>query len=129
MEMAGHEDPARRLQRLQFRVEVWRGLAPKHEPMPPELRSEAVELACIVGEEPVRSALAMAPGSLQGRRRRRDTEAVPAFVEVGTVLAGATSETIVEVSDGTGARLTIRLGVGSTLDVGRIVAAFRRGSR
>jgi hypothetical protein len=55
------------------------------------------------------------------------------FVELGHVGAAssvpATATTVVEVADGSGRRLTVRLGAGVAIDVAGIVVAFGRRSK
>jgi hypothetical protein len=107
--------------------------------MPDALWDEAASLARSLGVCPVSRALGIGYSSLQQRARQaiQVRPAAPAaarisgFVELsGAQLLGApaapgASGAVVEVAAGDGARLTVRLPAGSTLDVAALVVAFQ----
>ncbi|HVP44917.1 MAG TPA: hypothetical protein VMS96_15940 [Terriglobales bacterium] len=105
--------------------------------MPLELWTEAARLAQSDGVYPVARALRI---SFEGLKRRIvETGAgatVPSaqpsgFVELtGAQLLGGPVPrgTVVELSDGAGTRLAIRLTGGAEIDVASLVAAFRQGA-
>jgi len=108
-------------------------LRQKLSPMPADLWAEAAALARALGVSHVAHALGLGFEALQQRARARG-EGSTGFVEVsGAQLVAAASAAdgvrgpVIEVAAGDGARLTIRLPTGSTLDVGRLVDAFRSG--
>jgi hypothetical protein len=121
------------LKQLQRRIDRWRSSREKLHPMPSPLWSEAAALARELGVNPVRSALGLNYESLkkhtedEGAEGGRET-GIGKFVELsGAQVLGlpAADGPVVEVSDASGARLTVRLAAGSELDVARLVAAFR----
>jgi len=101
--------------------------------MPAELWTRAVELARTRGTYPIARAVHVDYASLA--RRVAETNGVRAsdernggFVELrGADLLGG--DTMVEVSDGDGTRMTIRIGAGGALDVTALINAFRRWAR
>lgn len=120
---------------LRERIEWWRQTRERRTAMPPDLWAEAVELARSGRPYSVARALGLGFESL----RRRMAEATPgtlttvpnAFVELswaqvfGAAIPSSPG-TVVELSDGNGVRLTVRLVAGAEVDVARVVAAFRR---
>lgn len=122
---------------LRKRIDYWRRTRDRRTAMPAELWDEAVALARSGRPYSVAQALRV---NFEGLRRRM-AEAAPrgaggsaagAFVEFsGAQILGAsattTPGTVVELSDGGGVRLTVRLAAGGELDVPRLVTAFRRG--
>jgi hypothetical protein len=134
--MARRKRPAtaERVQQLRERIDHWRSTRVKLWPMPERLWEEATALALELGVHPARCALGLNYESL----RRRVEETVSArgsaearvgeFVELsGAQLLGlpAAAGPVVELSDGHGVRLTVRLAPDSALDPARVVEAFR----
>ncbi len=101
--------------------------------MPAELWDEATVLARELGVHPVQRALRLNHESLRrrvedGTSPRDSAEAAGEFVELsGAQLLGlpVAAGPVIELSDGDGVRLTVRLAAGSTLDVVQLVEAFR----
>jgi hypothetical protein len=118
------------------RIDEWRRTRDRRTAMPAELWEEAVALARPGRAWAVARALRVNFQALQ----RRIAETAPgapgegaatgAFVELsGAQILGAAADgatgTVVELSDGGGIRMTVRLTAGAALDVPRLVAAFR----
>ena len=124
---------AERVQQLRKRIDHWRSTRVKLWPMPAELWDEATVLARELGVHTVQRALRVNHESL--RRRVEDgttpigsAEAVGEFVELsGAQLLGlpVAAGPVIELSDGNGVRLTVRLAAGSTLDMAQLMEAFR----
>ena len=120
-----------RLQQLSARVREWRITRQKISPMPAELWTEATALAHELDVNTVRVAAGIDYGALRQRvDAGRCTAAVesadaPRFVEVdGAAVFGAAGP-VIELTDATGTRLTVRLAAGSEFDLGRLVESFR----
>ena len=120
-----------RLQQLSARVREWRITRQKISPMPAELWTEATALAHELDVNTVRVAAGIDYGALRQRvDAGRCTAAVesadaPSFVEVdGATVFGAAGP-VIELTDATGTRLTVRLAAGSEFDLGRLVESFR----
>jgi hypothetical protein len=124
-----------RLKQLHQRISRWRLTFPKRRPMPAALWDEAAALAQELGVHPVKSALGLNYESLKRRledgasfERSPVAEARGEFVELsGAQLLGLplAAGPVLEFSDASGARLTVRLAAGAALDVAQLVAAFR----
>lgn len=100
--------------------------------MPADLWSAAAALARIEGAYPVARALRV---NYDGLKRRMaectpPDAAAPAngFVELrsGQLLDPPAATTVIECSDESGARMTVRLASDAEVDVARLVAAFRQ---
>ena len=123
-----------RLSQLRRRIERWRWSRTKRSPMPPELWMAATELARELGACRVARELGVGYGSLKdrmgapGETGRGEAEA---FVELdGATLfsaAPAPERSEVELSDASGSKMVIRLAADQAVDVGALLAAFRRG--
>jgi hypothetical protein len=124
---------AERVKELRGRIEHWRSTRVKLWPMPAELWDEATVLARELGVPAVQRSLRLNHESLrrrveEGASPGRSGEAAGEFVELsGAQLLGlpVAAGPVIELCDGDGVRLTVRLAVGSTLDVARLVEAFR----
>jgi hypothetical protein len=134
-----NRDTQTRLHQLQTRVQHWRNTRQKHAAMPEELWTEATALARQLGVNAVRLAARIDYGALKRRveapRAEADAPAVGGghtnpcaaakFLDLGAVGTASATEVTVEVVDASGARLTIRVPGGGTLDVAGVVSAFR----
>ena len=133
----GGEQPAR-VRKIREQIAQWRGTREKRTAMPAGLWSEAVALARREGTFATARALGVNFESLARRVAEERAGAAggvaheSAFVELsGTQLLGGgpAAGPVVEISDGYGARLTIRLAGGTPLDVVAVVQGFcRRGA-
>jgi len=120
-----------RLQQLGARVREWRITRQKISPMPAELWTEATALAHEFDVNTVRRAAGIDYGALRQRvdaghrRSAGESGEAPRFVEVDGAAVFPAAGPVIELTDATGTRLTIRLSAGSELDVGRLVESFR----
>jgi hypothetical protein len=121
--------------RLGERIEQWRRTRVRQTAMAPELWSAAVVLAQSHGAYRVARALRIDFGCLKRRMAEAVAVAPPpraasgAFVEwTGAQILSASSARgpIIELSDETGVRLTLRFSADVEVDVARVVAAFRQ---
>lgn len=126
------------VEQLRNRVEEWRRTRRKLSPMPEELWQAAAALAREHGLNPIAQALRLDYYSLKERTGQaggtgRDIMVRPGgFVELSAAEllgASAPSELVVELADGDGAHLRIRLTGGAPLDVVALVEAFWRRRR
>ncbi len=120
---------------LRERVQHWRGSRPKGGAMPEELWATAVALAQVHGVYAVSREVGLSYESLRRRTGQREGQAHEAatahggFVEVrATQILGSspTAGPLVEVWDGSGAHLAVRLGTPDRIDVAGLVRAFLR---
>ena len=117
-----------RLQELRERISRCRhGRTPRAH-LPGGLWAEATSWAEKLGVDPTARALGVSYESL--RRQAAGKKKTGGFVEFsGAQLLEATVGGVVELSDATGARLTIKLSGAQALDVAAVVAAFRGARR
>ncbi|MEI8166945.1 MAG: hypothetical protein WCG26_11215 [Chloroflexales bacterium] len=126
-----------RLQRLREEIDQWRETRCKHGPMPGELWNEAALLARRLGVCPVSRSVGISYNSLQQRVSFADGNAQSVnnamlsggFVELsGAQLLGPAMAAgpVIELSDNSGIRLTVRLAPGSAVDIVRMVETFQR---
>jgi hypothetical protein len=128
MERTGHDGAAaQRVKELRNRITQWRRTRARRTRMPSELWAGAVALARIEGTYPIARRLRVDYQALARRVAEAGGERTGNgnFIEIrgADLLGGAT---VVEVAEADGARLMIRLGGGSGLDVAALVGAFRR---
>jgi hypothetical protein len=125
---------ALRVRQVRDRIALWRRTREKRSPMPAELWAEAVALARTEGTYRIAHAVGVDYGSLArrvaevGAADGGEAAAARGFVEIaGPQLFGETAQAgpVVEVCDGDGGRLTIRLGREAPLDVAAVVQGFR----
>jgi hypothetical protein len=137
----GRSGAAAQVARVREDVERWRRTRAKLGPMPAALWREASAVAKLVGVPAVASELRLnaarlwahvrAGGAVKRKALPHRAPAPARFVELRSAQgpgasAAATDATVVELADGQGARLTVRLTAGTSLDVARLVQAFRR---
>jgi hypothetical protein len=131
---------AARVREVREQIALWRGTREKRTAMPADLWAEAVGLARKGGTYATARALGVGLESLArrvaeagaGAGAKGGSARGSAFMELsGAQLLGAAVATgsVVEISDGDGARLTIRLAGDTPLDVVGVVQGFcRRGA-
>ena len=118
------------------RIETWRRTRKKRSPMPEDLWRAAAELARSHGVHWVSQALrvryetlrdwtATGAGAAAARRAHESTK----FVEVALAGPPTGEGPVVELADGGGAKLTIRLPAGSHVDIAEVARAWRGGGR
>ncbi len=121
------------------RIDRWRKTRGKRSPMPEALWNEATRLALLhgvsavcrplgLGYQPLRERAASASGPEEAQPD------VPAFVELSAAqLVGSAdlppAQTVLELVDREGTRLSLRLAAGESLDVGALVESFRGRDR
>lgn len=124
-----------KLAQLRARIERWRSTRAKCSPMPAELWTAATELARGLGAYRVAQELRIGYGTLRerlGADGERGGVAAATFVAMGgaALLAAAGSGGgEVELADGSGLKVVIRLAAGQAVDWAALVAAVRRTDR
>ncbi len=123
-----------RVRRARAGIEKWRKTRKKRSPMPEPLWDAAVELAQSEGVYPIARTLRVNYQSLQCRVAIASSTTRPGpgtprgFVELSSPLPIAPppppAGPVLELSDGSGATLTIRLPSASELDVEHLAKAF-----
>ena len=127
----------RELEALGERIERWRRTRAKKGPMPGELWAAAVSAAEERGLFPVARALNVNFDTLKARllevelNRRTGAASTAGFVELSSarVFGAEVVESVVELSKADGARMTIRVRSGQTLDVMALSATFFSAER
>lgn len=127
--MAQTEQPGyeARLEELRGRVEDWRKTREKCSRMPKELWEVAVELAQIGGAEAVARALSLNYESLERRVSVKENgSSREASRAVFMEFAGSAipAECVIELEEGDGAKMKIRLRGSSDRDVESLMRAF-----
>jgi hypothetical protein len=121
---------ATRLQQLQERVDTWRLTRARYSRLPEEFWNEALSLTQTLGVEAVRATLRLRFDTFQKKLGGHSpgVEASHGFVELNPTppFEVAQPGPMLELSDATGTRLTIRLGANDALDLAALVEAFRR---
>ncbi|MBI5383760.1 MAG: hypothetical protein HZA90_03645 [Verrucomicrobia bacterium] len=119
---------------LRERIERWRRTRERRTAMPAKLWAEAIRFSRRGRPYAVARALGVNFESLKRRMAeagaRMPVGASAAFVELsGAQVLGAAAvpACVVELLDGDGTRLTVRLAGGAEVDVAGIVTAFKRG--
>jgi hypothetical protein len=99
--------------------------------MPGGLWQAAVELARQYGVGEVARGARLDYKALKRRvdEGGPDSSSTAGFVELSVADVFGGAGTVVEVIDGRGAQLTVRLGPGTELDVMELVRSFREGAR
>ena len=130
-----HEELKARIEPLRQRVETWRKSKSGNERMPEELWPEAVELAKLYGVSPVQKILRIDYRGLERRAlgvikppakaRPFVPPARPGFLELPS-LSPRRPEHLVELEDGTGRKLSLKVAVGHLVEVLPLVQAFWR---
>lgn len=129
----GRSPVPREVLALGRRVKRWRETREKRSPMPEALWREAARVAGDHGVNPVCRHVGLSYAALQkrvfaGKEEPTRAPVVEAgFVEVDAadLLGGSPGQTVLELSERDGTRLTLRLAAGSKVDVVGLVEGFR----
>ena len=125
---SAHSDIPAALSRVQRKFEQWRQRHRPRAPIPQELWREAAELARAYGVHRTAKALRLHYYSLQKRvaAATRSGQRVPEFVEIlPGGMPGPRAECLIEVEDGSGGKMRIRLPGGDLPDVVALTRVFR----
>lgn len=127
-----HEELKIRIEPLRQQVENWRKNKCTNEKMPEPLWEGAIELAKVYGVSPVQKILRVDYRGLERRAlgiiKRPPVAKVPAhahFIEIPSVTARR-AEHVVELEDGTGRKLTLKIAAGHVTEVLPLAQAFWR---
>ena len=121
------EELISKIEPVRSQLEAWRGMRKKGERIPEHLWQAMVELARGFGVGRVARVLGVGYYALKERAREPGQPAEsshPVFVELPLSGPVPQSECVVELEDGRGAKMTLRLGLGSGTQVLSIVQAF-----
>jgi hypothetical protein len=126
------ETAAAQLKRVHARIERWRDSRTKRSRIPQDIWDDATRLGTELGVYAVARALRLDYQVLRQRVEQRvagigkDGGRTDGFIELsGAQLVGeARAESVVEISDNTGVRVTVRLAPQQPLDVGALVDRF-----
>jgi len=118
---------------LRRRIETWRRTRKRGSPMPEALWTAASELARAHGVLRIARAVHVDFGALKNRVQGLDATdgkptCPPGFVEISPFTPTARAETVLELSDDTGRRMTCRLADGAALDMIALAETFWRRS-
>ncbi|HRZ10571.1 MAG TPA: hypothetical protein P5319_11850 [Gemmatimonadales bacterium] len=132
------EELAAQIEPLRQQVEAWRqSRSGRSEPMPEPLWEAATALAKSYGVSPVQRILRIdyrgleyrALGVRKGKGQGRAARATGAtFVELPALTPARRAEHLVELEDGTGRKLTVKVNGGSLSELVPLVEAFWRPS-
>ena len=120
---------------LRARVKHWRKTRRRRSPMPEALWEDAASLARVHGVYPICRELRLNYENLKKRAAQAPRSILDGssraggFVELqATQILGASAaaQTVLELSDGAGMRLMLRLAPGDAMDVPCLIGAFRR---
>lgn len=127
-----HQELKVRIQPLLQQVELWRKNKKNNEKMPEPLWREAIALAKVYGVSPVQGILRIDYRGLQRRAlgiikppAKAHPIAPQSFVEL-PALTARRPEHLVELEDGTGRRLSVKVAAGHLAEVLPLAQAFWR---
>jgi hypothetical protein len=128
-----HEELKTRIEPLRQQLESWRQNKTGNEPMPETYWGEAVELAKLYGVSPVQKILRIDYRGLERRAlgivkpvgKARAPVRPSSFIELPSLPARRT-EHLVELEDGTGRKLSLKVSAGHLAEVLPLVQAFWR---
>lgn len=130
MARRGRPAPPANVKAVSDRIEKWRRTRRKRSPMPEQLWREAAALAGSHGVYRISQALRVSYETLRswtaktGPHEAKKQGDTVGFVEVGLAEpAEVEAGPVVELADGDGAKMTIRLPAGSTVDVAGLASA------
>lgn len=127
-----HEELKGRIEPLRQQVEEWRKHKGSNEKMPEPLWEGAIELAKLYGVSPVQRILRIDYRGLERRAlginqpaAKARTAVRPSFIELPP-LPARRPEHLVELEDGTGRKLSLKVAVGHLAEVLPLAQAFWR---
>ena len=127
-----HEELKGRIEPLRQQVEEWRKHKGSNEKMPEPLWEGAIELAKLYGVSPVQRILRIDYRGLERRAlginkpaAKARTAVGPSFIELPS-LPARRPEHLVELEDGTGRKLSLKVAVGHLAEVLPLAQAFWR---
>lgn len=127
-----HEELKLRIEPLRQQVEAWRKNKGSNEKMPEPLWEEAIALAKIYGVSPVQRILRIDYRGLERRAlgilkppAKVRWAARPSFIELPS-LPTRRAEHLVELEDGTGRKLSLKIAAGHLAEVLPLAQAFWR---
>lgn len=127
-----HEELKGRIEPLRQQVEEWRKHKGSNEKMPEPLWEGAIELAKLYGVSPVQRILRIDYRGLERRAlgtnkpaAKARTAVRPSFIELPS-LPARRPEHLVELEDGTGRKLSLKVAVGHLAEVLPLAQAFWR---
>ncbi len=109
----------------------WRATRKPGSPMPSELWMAAVRLARVHGLTTISRSLPIDYGALKRRMEAAEGVQAPRFIELNAMPAAKEAVIegpVVELTDASGAKMTLRLAAGASVDVAELVSAFWRRS-
>jgi hypothetical protein len=127
-----HEELKVRIEPLLQQVEDWRKAKGKNEKMPEPLWKEAISLAKAYGVSPVQKILRIDYRGLERRAlgivkpsAQAGSVRCPSFIELPS-LPARRAEHLVELEDGTGRKLSLKIAAGHLAEVLPMVQSFWR---
>jgi len=128
-----HEELKTRIEPLRQQVEAWRTNKGSNEKMPEPLWEEAIALAKVYGVSPVQRILRIdyrglerrALGIIKPPAKAAPRVVPPKFVELPSVPARR-AEHLVELEDGTGRKLSLKVAAGHLAEVLPLAQSFWR---
>lgn len=127
-----HEELKGRIEPLRQQVEEWRKHKGSNEKMPEPLWEGAIELAKVYGVSPVQRILRIDYRGLERRAlginkpvAKARTAVRPSFIELPS-LPARRAEHLVELEDGTGRKLSLKVAAGHLAEVLPLTQAFWR---
>lgn len=109
----------------------WRTTRKPGSAMPDELWTAAVRLARTYGLSAISRSLPIDYGALKKRMEAEDAGCTPRFIELKAIPVAQSpiaEGSVVDLVDADGAKMTIRLAPGASVNVAELVSAFRRRS-
>lgn len=127
-----HEELKVRIEPLRQQVESWRKNKGSHEKMPEPLWEQAIGLAKVYGVSPVQRFLRIDYRGLERRAlgiikppAKARPAVRPSFIELPS-LPARRAEHLVELEDGTGRKLSLKIAAGHLAEVLPLAQAFWR---
>ena len=130
------EELAAKIEPLRLQIQAWRQSRPPGQRMPEPLWEAATQLAREYGVSPVQGILRIdyrgleyrATGVDKGKPAKAPAQARPTFVELPSLVAPRRVEHTIELEDGAGRRLTVKVCGGNLAEVLPLAQAFWKPS-